>query len=304
MSSRSTGIAVIAVVATLIAASLMLFRSPRAPSPRGPRLPGRGSVVLPRGAGQLAGTDVRMDQIEKRIADLESAKERLAGMEADLKGLEATIEQLAARVERARRGPARGSAPLSANAPRIPHGPEAPEPQVLFTDDFEEGCFGWLVPRSGSIRFTGTIEHATGDGVARSGRGAMKLTFPYEKDALALAARIGISKKTNRVSFWVKTSRPTMIFVSAIEADRSSYGAGFELKPGDGWYHYSCDYRDMALTEGSNDENGSLDPSQVTALAVGDMGAFLDLKGENTIWLDDFRGEYASQPEAEPEVEF
>ena len=285
----------------LVAGGFVIFMYTTMAPPATPAPPSAG-IALPPDAARLAGIEVRMDDIERRVQSLGEAATKLKSLEGQLDRLEESLADISKAAKEAARARPRPAPP--APQPRVP--PVRGEARTVLADDFERGIVGWIVPKMFDKNVIGELSHATGEGVAKAGRGAMKLSFKYQEDKIALAVRTGLGvREVNRVEFWIKTERPTLIFVGATEFDQSTYGMSFELRAADGWYHCKADYSEFALSQGSRDENDRLDPGHVIGLCIGDAGGFVEQRGANTLLIDGFSG--LSVPEgvaAEPEGAF
>jgi len=299
---RGLGAVAIAVFAAVMVAGVVMFMSVKRSS-RSPERAARAvssppvAVVPPGEAAKLQGIAVRIDEIEKKVALLQAAADELRKLEGDIARLEAAMAEISA----AARETKRVERPLAPEP--LPAAPRAAARAVL-SDDFERDIAGWLVPSQFDKNVIGEISHLKGKDAAKTGEGAMKLSVEYAEGKIALAVRAGVGvREANRVDFWIRTERATMIYVGATEFDQSNYGMTFELRPADGWYHCKVDYSQFSLAETSRDENNRLDPAQVIGICVGDVGGFLEITGKNAVYIDDFRGLNAPAPAQNKEAE-
>jgi len=300
---RGLGAISIAVLAAVIVAGAMMFtslkRSSRSPERAARVVTSPPVAVVPPGeAARLQGVAVRIDEIEKKVARLQAAADELKKFEGEIARLEAAMAEISAAAREAKR------VERPAATQPLPAAPKGAAARAVLSDDFERDIAGWLVPSQFDKNVIGEISHVKGRDAAKAGEGAMKLSFEYAEGKIALAVRAGLGvRETNRVDFWIRTERATMIYVGATEFDQSNYGMTFELRPADGWYHCKVDYSQLSLAETSRDENNRLDPAQVIGLCVGDVGGFLELTGKNTVYVDDFRGLNAPAPARKKEAE-
>ena len=226
--------------------------------------------------------------VEKRLVEIEKNLDAIGAQEQSLRRIEAGLKRVSEALAAARRAAQATKQPAEAEIfPPPGKGPG----KVVIEKDFEKDIFGWMVPKMFAAIFTGDLTHATGEGEAKSGRGALKLSHEYAAGKIGIASFMGARlKEVNQVDFWIRSEKKTLIYVAVSERDNSYYGTAFELGPAEGWHRCVVDYSDFSLGDDSKDENNILDPDQVTSVSISDLGAFVGAKGKNAILIDDFRG--------------
>jgi hypothetical protein len=193
-----------------------------------------------------------------------------------------------------------------AERPVAPPQPEPPAPPPArparlvpaFQDDFEQGIANWLVPPI-DPKLAGKVALVQGEGVARTGRGALRLSYTHAQGKFAMATRmVGNHRDLARVDLWVRCEKgQAVVFVGATEANLATYGVTVPIAAEAGWRRVVVDFADMQLLDGE-DKNGRLDADQLVAIAVGDVTP--DGEGENALLIDDFTAFRAAKPGEEP----
>ena len=92
-------------------------------------------------------------------------------------------------------------------------------------------------------------------------------------------------------SFWIRTSRPSLLYFSAYESDESGYGTLFWVAS-ETWKHVELSFDRLRLAEDKVDENGTLDVDQIGGVGFADLSAIglgqFDGTGAAKLWVDDF----------------
>ena len=104
----------------------------------------------------------------------------------------------------------------------------------------------------------------------------------------------------NSLRYWLKTTDYALIATVLTEVDGSTYTALMTSLPG-AWQEVALSLAEFSLGDDSSDENGRLDPEQVTSVALADIVGFLAQAamqetfivapemGPRLLWLDDFQ---------------
>lgn len=147
---------------------------------------------------------------------------------------------------------------------------------------FEDDTEGWV-----SLDPLGALTRAANN--AYAGEGALAFTFPQRApEAIAQEGQMpGIvavpvtadATALQSVSFAVHTSGSTPLVVALNEEDKSSYLAVVWSPAGD-WHKVELALFDFHLSDDSSDENGRLDPGQITVVAIADAGMLVRMLSE------------------------
>lgn len=129
---------------------------------------------------------------------------------------------------------------------------------------------------------------------AEGGAGHYRINYTLPGGTLFLLLRtmhVGSLAGTANLHFSVRASRPLTLLVSVEESEESNksrYDTAIEIEPSDDWTRLDIPYDSLTLSDDSTDENGQLDPEQITVLTLADMSALVSLENlETTLWLDD-----------------
>jgi len=130
----------------------------------------------------------------------------------------------------------------------------------------------------------------------RRGRGALDLSWTPVLGRLTFltAEPVRAEGRPRALAFSIKVTSPTPLNYGVREADGATY-QGYMYSPGEVWHDLAVDLDELMLSEGTPDENGRLDVSEITGIFVGDLsnlsgeaGRSLGIKeGEQHLWLDD-----------------
>jgi len=89
-----------------------------------------------------------------------------------------------------------------------------------------------------------------------------------------------------RVSLWLRTSKPSLIDISLWEWDGSDYHYFVQVWPQEGWRKVEVALDQFKLGILSTDENWRLDVDQVIFLIVADASMLTGWTGPGTLWID------------------
>lgn len=147
-----------------------------------------------------------------------------------------------------------------------------------------------------------TLKTTDDPNVTRGGDHGAVMEYSYVTAAGTLAGILAplpqSAAAARTLRFWLRTSHPCIVLANLSEMDGSAYHAGFMSLP-DRWQEVALDLNEFQLGDDSTDENGRLDPGQITSLGILDATGFLarlvetvpflvppDL-GPRMFWLDD-----------------
>lgn len=133
----------------------------------------------------------------------------------------------------------------------------------------------------------------------KSGSGT--LTWSYKAgpgELRALVAQTRLPDAAQKLELWVKCSAQTALVLSLSEEDGSSYHLSFHV-PHHEWTRVAANLDELTLEDGSQDENGKVDPGQVNSIRLLDIASLLvnapglgdapELRAPRQVWLDDLR---------------
>lgn len=167
-------------------------------------------------------------------------------------------------------------------------GVEAQEEDVLLLLDFEDGTEGFV-----SIDPQTTVSATTAPEIAYTGNGALQVQ--YMQAAMSPGAGGGgfpgavilplmdPFEELGRVSFAIASDLSTPVVVVLTEgAEGPRYNCMLWCSAG-AWHEYSLPLHEFSADlDGPPDPNGTLDPGEVSVVAVFDADSFLRLIGEST----------------------
>jgi len=190
---------------------------------------------------------------------------------------------------------------------------------VLLESDFEDDDGGWVtLDPDAELGLTADVENVF------SGTSSLEFSFTQRlvtnmeeglPGALVLPFEVGLPGLQS-LSFAIRTATTIPLFIGMEETDGSNYVAIVHCTDGQ-WNELKLNLSDFTLnTDDSSDENGQLDPDQITGLALVDASFFLQMLGdaslpldvtplgEQTIWLDAvILSDAPAVPADEPETE-
>ena len=150
---------------------------------------------------------------------------------------------------------------------------------VHLVDTFESPAIRW-VPVSFEIAETPRINlfdaAVAVDADASPGGGRQSLKMTYTRKAAKIQGllrnleKVDVKKATG-LELALKTSQDGTFMVSVQEKDGSRYQKMVELKAADGWKKFSWAFKDLALADDSQDENGKLDADQIKEISLADI---------------------------------
>jgi hypothetical protein len=168
---------------------------------------------------------------------------------------------------------------------------EGPDPVVpVFDFEGDELAPNWAA-------FGQDAEAAIGKGFgeARAGQGALVLTYmPGDGNVPGVTvAPLEPAPGSQALEMAIKTTELSSIRFSVAEADGSEY-ENYLACPSGEWVDVAVAFDEMMLSDGSEDENGALDPEQIAGLTImdlcnlpGEVGRALGMKqGMQHMWLD------------------
>lgn len=134
-----------------------------------------------------------------------------------------------------------------------------------------------------------------GFGEARAGQGALRLTYMPAEGSVP-GVTVGPLEPVptcSALEMSIKTTELSSIRFAVTEVDGSEYENYLASPPGE-WTDVALALDEMMLAEGSEDENGALDPGQIVSISVmdlcnlpGEVGRALGVKdGLQQMWLD------------------
>jgi len=162
---------------------------------------------------------------------------------------------------------------------------------------FDEDVTGWDVTDPAS-QITSTDDANV---IREEDNGVLEFSFTPDKatmSAIVCGVPAGLTAARS-IQFFAKTTDQTMVMVALVEADGSNYSTGFTSLV-DRWQEVSFNLSGFTLGEDSTDENGQLDPEQVSAIMIGDVVTMLALLADQIpfiiapdmsprmLWIDDF----------------
>jgi len=132
----------------------------------------------------------------------------------------------------------------------------------------------------------------------REGQGALEFRYMPSEAAFALigATPLKPQGQARSLKFSFKTDGVSAILYGVNEDDGSSY-QGYSYTAGGEWHDVLVDLEELMLSEDTEDENGKLDPDQISTLIVadlcnlpGEVGRALGIKrGVQRMWLDNVK---------------
>ena len=167
--------------------------------------------------------------------------------------------------------------------------------------DFEDGPQGFTpIAFKDNALSPDSSATVTVDKAAKVGAGALNYTYKVEAGAFRLLfAEQKLPAGTQSVRFWVRSSVPTALVLSAREEQGANYQLTFYV-PAQEWVQLSANLDEFQPDDESKDPNRKLDADQVTGLSVSDIATMLvnapdeglklllpNLQGQRTVWLDD-----------------
>jgi hypothetical protein len=174
--------------------------------------------------------------------------------------------------------------------------PELMEPEPLPVEpvapdfDFEAGVpANWTVAGEGAVLQVTQLQPNVAGGL-----GALECV--YVPVCMISAGDLIPQPNARSLRFSLKTTEPTNLTYSVREVDGSEYQS-FCYVPGAAWQQMALNLDEFVLAQGSDDENGQIDPDQINSLVVGDLanmpgevGEALGQKmGQQMLWLDDVK---------------
>jgi hypothetical protein len=149
---------------------------------------------------------------------------------------------------------------------------EAPEPAlepVPANFDFEGeevGPYWFNTAQDGAV----TITRQPAD--VREGQGALEFRYMPSEGAFALIGATPVKPEgpAKSLKFSFKTDEVSAILYGVNEEDGSSY-QGYCYTPGGEWHDVLVDLEELILSEDTEDENGKLDPEQISTVIVADL---------------------------------
>jgi len=122
-------------------------------------------------------------------------------------------------------------------------------------------------------------------GKVREGKGALQWKYVIAAKPFPMLLRQDIDARGgSRLSFWLKSQRPTKIGIVLMERDGGRFEHRLNIESTD-WRKYDIALADFA----SGEEADSVNVEEAQRLAFIDISAFAGGSGENTIWLDELR---------------
>lgn len=155
---------------------------------------------------------------------------------------------------------------------------------------FDDSTEGWSSisvigdPATSDLSFDVTSKPSD----VKVGKGALETHYRVEEKKMAGIIRPvdGLAGKGLRV--WLKTDTPATLVLGLIERDGSGYQYVVQT-PLNKWTFVEVPFISFNLSDDSKDENGRLDPDQVSMILVADAGGFLPGAGiERTLWVDEY----------------
>ena len=157
-----------------------------------------------------------------------------------------------------------------------------PPPGTLVAT-FDESLQGWSCPDWA----TGSVLHATREGMPRRGGGALALGYVYSDTPAAAMGPVSPGGKLKQIRFHARTrAREMVLGIGVVEEG----GARYELKvpaltPDEGWRLVSVPPSSMGPARGSRDANRKLDRAKIVSIYVLDRTK--DAAGGNVLLIDD-----------------
>ncbi len=167
--------------------------------------------------------------------------------------------------------------------------------------DFETGVQGWIsLDKEAQLTVENAAEHVF------QGAGSLRFSFaarpvaPNELPGIVAVPVAGLSGAAC-LHLAIKSSVAGPVVLGFRERDESNYML-FSYLSADTWHVLDLPLAQFRLDENSQDENGHLDPEQIMALAIADVGYFLaeamaqgklpfhyERPSQRVLWLDEVR---------------
>ncbi|MFQ5809175.1 MAG: ankyrin repeat domain-containing protein [Armatimonadota bacterium] len=186
-------------------------------------------------------------------------------------------------------------------------------PQETAAYEFETGTEGWrairMLMQERAVQPLGGLSVTNDAEDVKSGKGALQFSYTAARGSMEGVAVANLdAAEAQSLRFWIKASREALVGLTAREKDGSQYGLPTFLSE-NRWRRVRVNLADLALGEGSMDENGVLDPDELVTIGLFDQTASLVALGEqagsrrmevelgpSTLWLDQF--ELSPEPAA------
>lgn len=173
-------------------------------------------------------------------------------------------------------------------------------PHFPFDMDLE----GWLSPEAG-----GEVSICTDPDNVKVGEGSLQFDYvPLAGQLAAIAVGQLSLAEARSVRLWLKCTEPTTFALGLSEADGDDYLLPV-FTPADTWVRVEAALSDFQLSDEDVDENGRLDPSEVTTCLLVDVACFLLAQDDGQVmfpymsemprmmWLDEL--EFSAEAVAE-----
>jgi hypothetical protein len=150
--------------------------------------------------------------------------------------------------------------------------------QEVTIDSFESGLLTWLPLGAPKVSLVPGDEGTC-------------LQLEYQPQPLAGIVRAMIpvlgGPETYALRLRARSDAPVNLGIGFQELDGSRYEAQPNLAPADDWQTFEVGLLEFGLAQGSEDENGQLDPGQVKSVYIIDPSGFAGEVPPRKLWLDD-----------------
>jgi hypothetical protein len=150
--------------------------------------------------------------------------------------------------------------------------------QEVTIDSFESGLLTWIPLGAPKVSFVPADEGT-----------CLQLEYqprPFSGIARAMIPVLG-GPETYALRLKARSDAPVSLGIGFGELDGSRYEAQLSLAPTDDWQTFELGLLGFGLAQGSEDENGQLDPGQVKSIYIMDASGFAGEVQRRKLWLDD-----------------